>query len=297
MHRIPLPEEFAATAFAVSEARAHGLPANRLRSRQLARPFHGVRAPDPPAQDVLGRCTELAPRLRGHQIFSHLTAAAIWSLPLPPWCASRPLEVCALWGGREPRTEGVIGHRHTFDPEEVTLVEGMPVPPPALVWSQCAEHLLVDDLVAMADAILTRGLATREELTASLRPGQRGAVTARAALAESRVGSESPRETLTRLVLVRAGLPEPELNVDLRRPDGRFVARLDLAYRRWRVCVEYDGRQHSTGAQFARDADRWADIAAEGWLIVRVLAHHFDDPGRAIVARTRAALTSRGYSR
>ncbi|MBN9178039.1 MAG: hypothetical protein J0I43_11835 [Microbacterium sp.] len=295
MYRIPLPEEFAATAFAVSEARADGIPANRLRSRRLARPFHGIRSPNPPEEGVLARCAQLAPRLRGHQIFSHLSAAAIWELPLPAWCAYRPLEVCALWGAREPRTEGVIGHRHTFDATEVTLVHGMPVPPPALVWAQCAEHLALEDLIAMADAILSRGMAAPDELAASIRRGHRGAVTARAALAEARAGSESPRETFTRLALVRAGLPEPELNIDLRRSDGRFVARLDLAYRRWKVCVEYDGRQHSTGLQFARDADRWSDIAAEGWLIVRVLAHHFDDPNHGIVARTRAALASRGY--
>jgi very-short-patch-repair endonuclease len=93
---------------------------------------------------------------------------------------------------------------------------------------------------------------------------------------------------------VRAGLPEPELNWTLRSEHGRFVARLDLAYPEYKVCVEYDGRQHAEGAQFLRDADRWADIEAEGWITVRVLSHHLADP-RGVVARVTRALRSRGW--
>jgi len=68
-----------------------------------------------------------------------------------------------------------------------------------------------------------------------------------------------------------------------------------IAYRRYRVCVEYDGRQHAEHAQFIRDADRWAAIEAEGWIIVRVLAHHLTDPP-SLVARVERALRSRGWS-
>jgi hypothetical protein len=46
-----------------------------------------------------------------------------------------------------------------------------------------------------------------------------------------------------------AGLPEPEVNPDIRNASGRFVGRGDLVYRRWRVIVEYDrvgGRENPT---------------------------------------------------
>ena len=61
------------------------------------------------------------------------------------------------------------------------------------------------------------------------------------ALTDVRAGVRSPRETLLRLTLQRAGLPEPEINWTLRDARGRAVAELDLAYPRWRVAPEYDG--------------------------------------------------------
>lgn len=98
-----------------------------------------------------------------------------------------------------------------------------------------------------------------------------------------------------RLILVRAGLPEPELNPELRDEDGNFVARLDLAYPEYRVAVEYDGRQHAELAQFRRDADRWPAVAAQGWLLIRVVDHHLLDPVRGVVHPVSRALRSRGW--
>ena len=62
-----------------------------------------------------------------------------------------------------------------------------------------------------------------------------------AALELVRPGSESPKETELRLLLIRGGLPEPELNVDVVGKNGRFIGRGDLVYRRHKVLVEYDG--------------------------------------------------------
>jgi hypothetical protein len=63
-----------------------------------------------------------------------------------------------------------------------------------------------------------------------------------------RPGAESRPETLLRLLLGRAGLPEPEVNVDIRDDSGRFLGRADLVYPPWRTIVEYDGDQHRTSA-------------------------------------------------
>jgi hypothetical protein len=118
----------------------------------------------------------------------------------------------------------------------------------------------------------------------------------RKALGLVRVGSESPEESRLRLVLGRAGLPEPELNWVLRDTSGRHVARLDLAFRRWRVGAEYDGRHHELDAdQFARDVDREADVRRQGWELVRVLRHHLRGDGRAAVRRVREALERGGW--
>lgn len=297
MRRNPLPPELAGSAFRTSEARNAGVARTRLDARDLFAPFHGVRAPmDAAAETVAQRCALLHPRLNPAQFFSHTTAAELWGLPLPAGHTHTALHVSAARPGREPRTVGVTGHRLDIDIAHLTLRSGLPVPSLAETWAQLGGMLRLDDLVAAADAALHSGGVDAAELTtAANRLRRRGALDLRTALTEMRTGAESPRETLTRLAIVRAGLPEPRLNWQLRTSAGSFVARLDMAYPRYRVAVEYDGRQHADHAQFTKDADRWSNIDAEGWLLVRVLAHHFADPQRDIVARVRRALASRGW--
>lgn len=301
MERTPLPREYEGTVFTVRDARGDGIPEGRLSAGDLITPFRGVRAPrDAPASTTLDRCALLLPRLTGRQFFCHVTAAEIWGLPLPAWVHHQPLHVGAVAPAREPRLPGVTGHRLTREEETLALHAGMPVTSAAHTWvslgaARKGPPLSIDELIAAADHLLTAGLADRDQLAAAIPSGARGAIALREALAEIRAGAESPRETQTRLLLTRAGMPMPELNWSLRDADGRFVARLDLAYPAYRTCVEYDGRQHASGEQFARDVDRWAAIADEGWTMIRVLAHHFADPHRLIVPRVRRALTAAGW--
>ena len=295
MQRSPLPEELG-PAFTVSEARRLGVSRDRLTARDLHATFHGIRArAHIPTNDVLARCRAYEPRLTSAQFFSHTTAASLWGLPLPA-LGSIDVHVSALPPAREPRTRGVRGHRLDLPIEHLTLRHGLPAPTPAETWAQLGTLLGVDDLVAAGDAILTGKLAELRDLKEAVqRPGRRGARRLREALPLVRAGAESPRETIVRLILVRAGLPEPELNPDLRDEEGTFVARLDLAYPEYRVAVEYDGRQHAELAQFRRDADRWPAIAAQGWLLIRVVDHHLLDPARGVVDPVSRALRSRGW--
>ncbi|SIS18553.1 Protein of unknown function [Microbacterium sp. RURRCA19A] len=294
VRRSPLPSDLG-VAFDVASARRAGVTSGRLFARDLAAPFHGIRVrADEECTTLLQRCRAYAPRLRGLQFFSHTTAAAVWELPLPLH-TTRDLHVSASPPAREPRTSGVIGHRIRMDAAGLTLRSGLPVPTAAETWAQLGGMVPVGALVTAADAILTRGDADAEDLrTAIERLRRRGAADLDAALGLARPGSESPRETDLRLVLQRAGFPEPELNGDL-IDGGRFIARLDLAYRRYRVAVEYDGRQHASMEQFRRDADRWPAIASAGWILVRVLDHHMRNPERDVVAPVRVALLSRGW--
>jgi very-short-patch-repair endonuclease len=246
---------------------------------------------------VQDRCALLLPRLEPHQFFCATTAADLHAMPLPAWCSDEDLHVGAIAPAREPRIPGVAGHRYALGFEDLTLARGMPVPSLAETFAQLGNTLPVDDLVCVADHLLTTGAVEREDLMAVAGVARRrGALALREAVDAARPGSESRQETKTRLVLVRAGLPEPEVNWVLRTPSGRFVARLDLAYPQFRVCVEYDGRQHALGDQFERDADRWAEIEAEGWVLIRVLAHHLREQQPEIVRRVARALRSRGWS-
>ena len=196
---------------------------------------------------------------------------------------------------REPRTAGVAGHRVAWDSHDLTTVEGLPVTTPVATWVHLSGSVPESTLVAMGDWLLAHGVPKTTLEAAVKRYAGRGVVVLRRAFERVRPGVESPRETAVRLLLVDAGLPEPTLNWTL-RTNGRFIARLDMSYRDYRVAVEYDGRQHALEEQFRRDADRWRAITDAGWILVRIVSHHLDSPARDVVAPVRRALKSRGWS-
>ncbi|MGY1720413.1 DUF559 domain-containing protein [Blastococcus sp. SYSU DS0552] len=74
---------------------------------------------------------------------------------------------------------------------------------------------------------------------------------------------------------------------------GRVVAHADLGWERWRVALEYEGRQHAEREQFGRDIDRYSLMAAGGWLVLRFAGRHL---GRldTVVDRAAGALRRRG---
>jgi very-short-patch-repair endonuclease len=95
-------------------------------------------------------------------------------------------------------------------------------------------------------------------------------------------------ETRTRLLLVAGGLPRPIAQHVVRDSDGRFVARLDLAYPDQRVAVEYDGAWHW---QQRRADDRRRDrLRALGWVVLVVSAEDVFRQPEAVVASVKAVL-------
>jgi hypothetical protein len=184
---------------------------------------------------------------------------------------------------------------------------GVPVTDAATTWCHLAALLSHDDLVAAADhLVLTparqrtedrRPYVTVEQLRRRLDtyhgPGARAA---RKALVDVRDGAESRRETLLRLLLQRAGLPEPELNVDVYDSEGRWIGRFDQVHRRWMVIVEYDGEQHRLDdRQYDRDEIKIEDAVQAGWSVVRIRKGAMSAAGRSAIARVERALRSRGW--
>ena len=76
-------------------------------------------------------------------------------------------------------------------------------------------------------------------------------------------------ETRMRLRLIDAGLPEPTVQHTVLDSQGIFVARLDLAYERLRIGLEYDGDHHRERETFRRDAMRLNRLRLLGWTILR----------------------------
>jgi very-short-patch-repair endonuclease len=101
---------------------------------------------------------------------------------------------------------------------------------------------------------------------------------------------------MLRLLLAEAGLPRPEVNPTLFTEDGRFLARVDLLYRRWRVAVEYDGDQHrSSTIQYERDMERREALQRAAWRVVYVRSRGLFRRQDHTVERVRVALTRAGW--
>jgi len=305
-----LPPPFDRRPFAVAEAAAAGLGEGRLRGRDLARPHHGIRRilPLDTLDPLIARCADYAPLLRPGQFFSHLTAARLWRLPLPHDLGDdEPLHVSSLAPARAPRGRGVVGHQATARHRTSTRLLGFPVSDVVSTWLELAPLLPLDDLIAVGDAIVLdpavldpldpRPYATLEELRRRLSHfSGRGARAAASALPQVRLGAESRPETLLRLLIIRAGLPEPLLNLRVTDAAGRFLGRGDLVYPDWRVVVEYDGDQHRTDSrQYDRDITRIEGFQNAGWRVVRVRkAGLFVHPSTTL-ARIERALRAGGW--
>ena len=131
--------------------------------------------------------------------------------------------------------------------------------------------------------------------------GARGIRRAREALDLVRYGPLSRRETQLRLMFWRGGLPEPELNLRVHTPGGRFLHMLDLAHPAFQTGTEYESLLHQDPEKFRRDIRKQQELAAFGWSIHRLTSDEVD-PGlrtpasRAALARIAADLRSRGWS-
>jgi hypothetical protein len=178
------------------------------------------------------------------------------------------------------------------------MVRGLPLVTPERCWLQLASTLSANDLVVAGDFLVRRKspLSTVPLLATALfrAAGARGIITARTAFGDIRAGTDSPPETRTRLVLVRAGLPEPVVGHTVIDDDGYFVGTPDLAYVVERIAIEYEGEIHRTDLRvFDDDIDRRERFERAGWRVIRVRAHHLRDP-RALAERVRVALIERG---
>jgi hypothetical protein len=260
-------------------------------------PVRGVRLAKNEASSLTSRCRALALHLsHPNAAFSHSTAAMLWELPLPRALEeSRSLHV-TVWGGAyPPRIVEVVGHR-TRDPPRTDLRNGLRLIAAPDAWCQLAADLSEVELIQAGDRLLGRPhpLATSEQIDEAIeRFGKRrGCRVLRAARPQLRPGSESPKETELRLDVIAAEFPEAEPNGVIVLRSGRKTHG-DLVFRRWKVLLEYDGAHHrESDSQWSKDVDRLNELAANGWLVIRVnKSSRFDDIARQL----SEALELRGW--
>ncbi|MGR2752502.1 hypothetical protein [Agromyces arachidis] len=292
----PLPDDFAAIPFPVAEALEAGITIDRLRARDLDSSIHGARMPL--GAGLEGRCRALLTVCRPGAVFCGPTAALLHGIPVPHrFREAARLHIAVPPDAPAVRRAGVVGRRLRIPPTEITEVRRIAVTGLERTWCDLAIDLTVPELVAAADAAIRSCTTTAEQLhaAADAYPDFRRRPKLRGALDLVDPASESPKESELRALVVLAGLPRPEANVEIRDPAGRLVGRVDLLFREFGEVLEYHGDHHRTDLrQWRRDRTREAELESLGFHVMEVTQADLDAPAR-LVERIARNLARRGW--
>jgi hypothetical protein len=144
-------------------------------------------------------------------------------------------------------------------------------------WLLHHEHMELTKLVELANAELWRDGAHEALWVSNHLDGR----------------AKSLKESELRACLVFAGLPLPEVNVDVTL--GSTVVEADLVYRTYAAIVEYEGVQHQEDRdQYNADLDRYALYRDHGQHYALVTKEHLRSP-KNTVRTVHRLLARRGY--
>ena len=170
---------------------------------------------------------------------------------------------------------------------------------PAQAWIELAPLLSAEDLVCVGDYLLwwRHPRATLQELKFAV--GSRHARPGVAMLAEILPiltdRADSPPESRIRYRFLLAGLPTVAVNEEIYDAQGMFIALPDLAFRRYRMVIDYEGDHHRTDrVQWQKDIARVPRLEAANWHSTRVSAQDLRD-SRELICRITRLLRERGW--
>ena len=195
-------------------------------------------------------------------VFSHLTAAALHGWWLPQLPSDLPVLVDQAESDHRTRLPGIRVTR-TAGPVPVEDRDGVRVAAPAHALLACARDLGLLDLVVLVDSALRTG-CTIGDVRAVCTPRRRGVVGLRRALELADPRSESPWETLLRLMHVTFDAQVVPQH-PVRDAAGGHVARADLWLPGTTTIHEYDSSDHRDPAQHGADLRRDRALTAIGW--------------------------------
>jgi hypothetical protein len=304
MRARPLPDALATGPFSTARARELGLPKMRVHRGDLVHPTHGAHSLREPVT-LAERAAAYAAGMPSARAFSHVTAALLLGLPLRAGLEAQArdgdLHVMAPTRDGRVQRAGCRGHRG-LEIRATTCVDGVQVVGAADTWCDLGELrrgvLGVEDLVVAGDAavaLLDAGSEVRVRSAGLTSPGvralhqalhsrvrPRGKVMLSQALALVRPRVRSPMETRARLMFVRAGFPEPEVNGVVRDEAGEFVAEADLIWRRQRVIAEYQGQAHAEIRRRSGDEVRRRQLEALDHTVREIFAEDVHRTSRRV---------------
>lgn len=288
---MPITSPLSVGPFLRRDARALNIGERRLKSGAFRTVFTGVvvdaRVPDTVV--VRARAALLVCPEGG--VISHWTAARLWGGVVP----DNEWTHVSFMRDVHFRVRGIKHHRfrHRLD---IKRWHGVPVTSPQQTFCHLARYLGLVDLVALGDRFVKKGRCTPADLVdyADAWPGQCRHEALRAArLVRERV--DSAPETAVRLLMVLAGLPEPQVNIPIHDADGNLRFRIDLGFEEVRFAIEYDGRWHDEEDQRQHDEERRTALSTEeNWTFLIVKAPDLYEQPAQLLARIVAELKAHG---
>lgn len=237
-----------------------------VKDGELHQLWHGIYGADEPDVELRLRGLDL---LTGSRVATCLaTAAATHGFDVQE---SPELHVLNPEGRQLRPVDGLVVHRREGAP--LVEVGGRPTTAPAWTAIETARSLWRPRALATLDAALRSDTCTDRDLWAAAesQAGRREIVMVRELLPLTDPRAESPMESEARLVMIDGGLPAPELQYEI--IDRQFRTwRVDFAWPRYRVAVEYDGLDwHSGVAALRHDRARRAALQEAGWVVLAVI--------------------------
>ena len=261
-------------------------------------------ATDPTAEHLLRAAAAVA-AIPGAVALFGPTAALLHGIPVDRQCL-HTLELVRPVGrdsralrrrvSARDRLPAAVVHILAISEDEIIGRQGLPTVGPELAAWSSARVSEPDWGVVSIDSVAWQSQETLDRMQGFGERWSRlkGAGTARAALSLARTGAQSPLESLSRVRLVRAGLPEPSLQVPLYDGDG-LIGYVDMLFEGLGVVGEADGRgKYASRNDLVKEKVREDRIRAEGFGVVRWNWKDAQGDMRTVAARIqRAAVHSR----
>lgn len=264
--------------FTWPDARALGISRSQLNEALaegvIVRVMLGVYARDDFELTPLTRASAAALVISAHSVLCDRTAAWIWGVDCFGWSeldGTPRLESCVLRGHEPTEREEVDGRTRDLLPVDWAEVGGVRVTTPLRTALDLGCSLPAHVALGVMDALMRLHGFTHADMRRLLRRyrGRRGVVQLRRLVAVVDPRAESQPESWVRWFIIEAGLtcPVPQVWVTI---EGQLV-RLDLAYARARIMVEYDGEEfHSSPEDQEADELRRDALRRSGWIVIVV---------------------------
>jgi uncharacterized protein DUF559 len=283
-----IPDELKRRPFSLDEARSAGISLSALRGKSWQRVGYRLYRWIGAGEDPWRLIDAVRRDLPKSAVFVGGTAAWMHCLDVAP---TNPIQVALPADCRRFSREG-LDVRHVNVAGETLEIKGSRVTSmQRTLLDLCANLPPVDALVAIDMACHAR-LTDKGALGhyADNVKGRRGVARLRQ-LAALAAPAESPMETRLRWLLIKAGLPVPEVQTDLYDDSGEFLGRADLYYPQAHLVIEFDGGNHRD--RLVSDDRRQNSLIRAGYRILRFTTPDVYGRPLAVVTEVRGYLSGR----